>query len=202
MIAIVDYGLGNIRSVHYKLKNNGVDVVTSSSSELISSADKLILSGVGHFKKGMKNLQESGLVEVLNQKVLIDKIPIFGICIGMHLFAKHSEEGDCEGLGWISGKVKKFNFANNTELNIPHVGWNAIHMMKQDSILESINDKQFFYFTHSYHLHCDEDIILTKTNYGYDFPSSIKKGNIIGTQFHPEKSHWKGFQLLLNFCRT
>ena len=133
-------------------------------------------------------------------KELIEKsIPIFGICLGMHLFAKHSEEGNYEGLGWIDGKVKKFNFENTSELKIPHVGWNSIHVIKQDLILQNINDKQFFYFTHSYHLNCDNDMILTKTNYGYEFPSLIKKDNIIGSQFHPEKSGSRGLNLLQNF---
>ena len=200
MIVIIDYGLGNLRSIQQKLESNKIDVVVSSKPDVIKSADKLILSGVGHFKKGMENLQSFGLVEILNEKVLFEKIPIFGICLGMHLFAKHSEEGNYEGLGWINGKVKKFNFENTTELKIPHVGWNAIHVIKQDSILQNINNKQFFYFTHSYHLNCDNDMILTKTNYGYEFPSLIKKDNIIGSQFHPEKSHRQGFQLLMDFC--
>jgi len=201
MIVIVDYGLGNLRSIKYKLQKMKIKTVVSSNKETIEAAEKLILPGVGHFQKGMENIKEFGIREVLDYKVLKEKTPIFGICLGMQLFSQHSEEGNCKGLGWIDSEVVKFNFDSSKKLSIPHVGWNSIKLLKDDPIMHNILPNQYFYFTHSYHLICEDEIGLTNTNYGYNFISSVRKDNIIGTQFHPEKSSIKGFDLLLNFCR-
>ena len=202
MIVIVDYGAGNLRSIQYKLDISNVNVTSSNDYQIIESANKLILAGVGNFKTAMENLEDLGLSDLIIKKVKVDKIPIFGICLGMQLFAEYSEEGDSQGLGLIKGKVKKFNFNDSNNLKIPHVGWNTVSIKKSNKILTNISEGQSFYFTHSYHLTCDDNIILTKTNYGYDFVSSIKHENILGTQFHPEKSYRSGFKLLLDFCKN
>ena len=202
MIVIIDYGMSNLRSIYYKLSSSGIESVISSEPEKISMADKIILPGVGHFKSGMENLHRRNLVDVLKQKVSNDKTPIFGICLGMQLFSNHSEEGDCNGLGFIDSQVVKFNIPKDLNYKIPHVGWNVANFVAESKILEGIPRNQEFYFTHSYHLECNEEMVLSKTSYGIDFVSAVKSKNVIGTQFHPEKSHLKGFQLLLNFCKN
>jgi len=140
------------------------------------------------------------LVQTLERKVLEEKTPILGICLGMQLFAQKSEEGILEGLGWIKGEVKKFDFQDDS-LKVPHMGWNTIEIKKQDSFLRELPESSRFYFVHSYHFVCkNNDNVLATTNYGYDFPSIIRQGNIFGVQFHPEKSHKFGMQLLKNFA--
>lgn len=178
------------------LKKVGARAIVSSDPKEIKNAEKLILPGVGAFDTGMKNLSEAGLIPVLEQKVLKEKTPILGICLGMQLFAEKSEEGSSRGLGWIEGKVKKFQ----NGLIIPHMGWNTINSNKNDPLLEDMLRESRFYFVHSYHFICDnQENELAKTSYGYDFSSIIRKDNIIGVQFHPEKSHKYGMKLLDNF---
>ena len=201
MIAIINFGMGNLNSIKNKLHHHKIEAIITSEKHEIESADKLILPGVGNFKKGMNNLNNLNLTELLNHLVITYKKPIFGICLGMQLFANHSEEGNTKGLGLIDGDVKKFSFSKSDEFKIPHIGWNRASFIKEHSILEGINKDQYFYFTHSYHLDCQEDIVLAKTNYGYEFPSAILKDNILGVQFHPEKSHVEGFRMLINFCK-
>jgi len=148
-------------------------------------------------------LQESNLIEVLNKKVLDDKIPLLGICLGAQLLGNRSEEGVLSGLGWIDMEVVKFDKAKMPEnLKIPHMSWNEIKIKKQSKLLEGLNDESRFYFVHSYHLKCkNEDDVLATTNYGYEFTSAVEKENIFGVQFHPEKSHKYGMRLLENFNR-
>ena len=200
VIGVVEYGMGNINSIVSKLLKNKINTVVIKTKQDFSSVSKIILPGVGHFGKGIQNLKELGLFDVLQYRINEEKIPIFGICLGMQLFAKHSEEGNSEGLGFIDGKVKKFNSDNDKGLKIPHVGWNSINKIKTDLIFADVSDSQSFYFTHSYYLECNENVVISKTNYIESFVSSIRKDNIVGTQFHPEKSHFGGFQLILNFC--
>lgn len=201
MIVIVDYGMGNLRSVAKKLEMIKVKAVISSNPEDIDRADKLILPGVGHFAQGIKNIQEYGLLPALNKRVLENKIPVLGVCLGMQLFADHSEEGDAKGLGWIKGKVIRFNFDSLPgNLSIPHVGWNTIRIKQDSFLLKNIPPETRFYFTHSYHFDgVDPAAIIATTSYGYDFPSIIRQGNIYGTQFHPEKSHLTGLEIYRNF---
>ncbi len=201
MILVIDYKMGNIGSIMNMLRKIGVNAVFTSDTEEIKKADKLILPGVGSFDTGMNNLKKMGLVSFLNKKVLEEKTPILGICLGMQLFAERSEEGESDGLGWIDGEVKRFNFKENN-LKIPHMGWNLVIPQKEDVLFSNMPKESRFYFVHSYHFVCEnEDNILAKTNYGYDFPSIVKKENIIGVQFHPEKSHKYGMKLLENFVK-
>lgn len=201
MIVIIDYGIGNLRSILKKFEMIKVDAKISASSDDIKNAEKLILPGVGHFAHGMNNLKEYGILDILKEKILVQKTPILGLCLGMQLFADFSEEGDCEGLGFIKAKVKRFNFDSlANKLRIPHVGWNNIKIKTESALLKNIPENTRFYFTHSYYFSeiADENIIAT-TDYGYEFPSIIKQENIYGTQFHPEKSHMIGLEIYKNF---
>jgi glutamine amidotransferase len=197
---IVDYGMGNLRSVLRKCERVGKAVTVSAEPEVIASANKLILPGVGHFANGVKNLKESGIWEVLNHKVVGEQTPILGICLGMQLMAGYSEEGNIEGLGWIDAEVKRFTIHNRLKHRVPHMGWNTTVLKKESPLFHQLLPEMFYYFVHSYHLvgTASEDI-LTTTDYEYTFTSAVQKGNIYGTQFHPEKSHDSGEQMLRNF---
>ncbi len=198
MIVIVDYGMGNLHSVYKALERLNVKAIVSSSPKDIEKADKLILPGVGHFKKGMENLKSLNLIPILNKKVLEEKTPILGICLGIQLFTKHSEEGNVPGLGWIDAETVKLKDIN---LKIPHMGWNSINIKKQNPIFSNINQDEQFYFVHSYHVAPkDKEIVSSTSSYGKEFVSSIRKDNIYGVQFHPEKSHSAGLKILKNFA--
>jgi len=201
MNIIVDYKMGNMRSILYKLQKENIECIITSNRQEIKNAEKLILPGVGHFKQAMKNLQELNLIEVLADQVLKNKIPVFGICLGFQLMAKSSEEGNVRGLGWIDAEVKRFDFTKiDNNLPVPHVGWCDLSIKKESRLLHNIDSNQRFYFTHSYYMHCNnqKDILCT-SDYGYQFTAGIERGNISGVQFHPEKSHKSGFQMLLNW---
>lgn len=201
MIVIIDYGMGNLRSVHNKFKRMGVDCIISSDKEKIIKADKLILPGVGHFKYGMQSLEELDLIDVLNKRVIEEKTPILGICLGAQLFANHSEEGDCEGFGWIDAEVVKFNVSDNIKYKVPHMGWNNVKITNPNRLDQAIIPEDQFYFVHSYHLKSNShtDVWMT-TTYDYEFVAAVHRDNIYGTQFHPEKSHDAGFELLKKFA--
>jgi imidazole glycerol-phosphate synthase subunit HisH len=200
-IIIIDYGMGNIRSILNKISNSGLEGIVSDDVALIKKANKLILPGVGHFQNGMKNLKSRNLIDILNKKVLVDKTPILGICLGMQLMTKSSEEGNVEGLCWFNATTKKFQH-NDIRYKVPHMGWNTLQKHKESILLKNIPENKSFYFVHSYHVVCHESAdILTTTNYGYEFVSSIQKENLFGTQFHPEKSHEWGNLLLNNFLK-
>ena len=197
MTVIIDYGLGNLGSIANMIKKVGHKCIITSELEEIKKASKLILPGVGSFDNGMKSLKELGMIEVLNQKILIEKTPILGICLGMQLMTQSSEEGKLSGLGWIDAKTKKF--VSDT-LKIPHMGWNIIKHQKESKLFDECKSEKRFYFVHSYCVSCNnQEDILANTNYTQDFVSSFEKENIIGVQFHPEKSHKFGMQLLKNF---
>ena len=200
MITIIDYGMGNLGSIENMIKKIGYKSLITSDIEEIKHADKLILPGVGAFDHGMKQLRESGLIEILNQKVSIEKTPILGICLGMQLMTKSSEEGTIKGLGWIDAESKKFA---SDELKIPHMGWNIIKHKKLSKLFDENESEKRFYFVHSYCVSCNnKGDILTTTPYIYDFISSFERGNILGTQFHPEKSHKFGMSLIKNFVES
>ena len=199
-IHIVDYGMGNIFSVQKKLLQENAKVSISSNYQDIEKADKIILLGVGHFKKAMDNLEELNLIEPLNHFALIQKKPILGICLGMQLMSKFSEEGNSEGLGWIDASVKKFKTSNSTKFKIPHMGWNTIHLSKESSLMQGIDEDEEFYFVHSFFIKpINHKVVLNETTYIDTFCSGIEQENIFGVQYHPEKSHDAGRTLLRNF---
>lgn len=199
-ITIIDYGMGNLHSVAKKIKALGHTPIITSDPKEIAKADKLILPGVGHFGKAMENLDKLRLVDVLNETTLSKKVPILGICLGMQLMANKSEEGNTLGLGWIDTEVVKFNVKDTLKYKVPHTGWNQITMLKDSLLMKGIPDLSEFYFVHSYHLKsCNQNEILNETEYEYSFTSAIEKNNIFGVQYHPEKSHDVGKQLLKNF---
>jgi glutamine amidotransferase len=201
MIVIVDYGLGNLGSIKNMFKKIGSESVVSSDKSDIEKADKLVLPGVGRFDQGMMNLRNLELVTVLTDKVIKKKTPILGICLGMQLFMRKSEEGESMGLGWIDAEVVRFKFDDKERhLKIPHMGWNLVMIRKKNALFEELFPEPRFYFVHSYHVACrNQEEVLTQTFYGYEFVSSVKKENIYGVQFHPEKSHKFGMKLLDNF---
>ena len=203
MIVIIDYGVGNLSSIKNMLKKIGMDPVISNKAEDIIHADKLILPGVGHFDYGMQHLHESGLVDVLNKKILTNKTPILGICLGVQLLTEGSEEGKAKGLGWIKGKTVAFDKMKlDANHKIPHMGWTDIKGFEQSKLFTGMYDEPRFYFVHSYHLQLDDPAdVLASANYGYDFTVGIEHENILGVQFHPEKSHKYGMKLLENFVK-
>jgi glutamine amidotransferase len=199
-ITIINYGMGNLNSVRRKLSRQGIDAQISNMYLDISKSDKIILPGVGHFHKAVENLKKMHLWEALNQAVIINETPILGICLGMQLMAKHSEEGDIDGFGWFDAEVVKFQVKDSLTYKIPHTGWNQIIKVKGSHLMNDIPDLSEFYFVHAYHFRCNDPAdILNKTEYEYKFTSAVEKENIFGVQYHPEKSHDIGEQLLKNF---
>lgn len=202
-IVIADYGIGNLGSIRNMFKRIGVDAVISGDPGLIREADKLLLPGVGHFDYCMEQLKKSTFYELLNQRVLDEKVPVMGVCVGCQMLMESSEEGTEKGLGWLKGKVVRFRSEDlPAALKIPHMGWADVQP-KGDDILYKGIDEPRFYFVHSYHLICDEPVDETGVaRYGYDFTVSVQKENISGVQFHPEKSHKFGMKLYENFARN
>jgi imidazole glycerol-phosphate synthase subunit HisH len=200
MIVIIDYDMGNVGSIENMIKKFTKDVIITRNHDIIEKANKLILPGVGSFDTGMKNLNHLNLTELLNNKVLIDKIPVLGICLGMQLLTEKSEEGVMNGLQWIKGETVRFRYKDNIRLKVPHMGWNYVKKIRNSKLLENMHEESRYYFVHSYYVICEnkEDTIL-ETTYGFNFTSALQKENIFGVQFHPEKSHRFGLQLLKNF---
>lgn len=199
-LVIVDYGMGNLNSVKKALSKMRADSVISADPRDIINSEKIILPGVGHFSKAMSNLRELGLLEALSEAVLIKKKPVLGICLGMQLLAKRSEEGDAEGLGWFDADVVKFKVSDKLKYKIPHMGWNQISIKKNSFLMKNVSESSEFYFVHSYHFKAHKySDVLNETHFDYTFPSAVEKDNIFGVQYHPEKSHDMGAQLLRNF---
>lgn len=200
MITIIDYKTGNLGSIQNILKRIGEESVITSDKNEIARAKKLILPGVGTFDTGMSNLMELDLVDILNEKVLGEKTPVLGICLGMQILSERSDEGVLPGLGWISAETMRFNFFNTMEYKIPHMGWNFVQQHKTSNLFKNMFSDARFYFVHSYFFKAnDTSDILASTTYEIEFTSAIEKGNILGVQFHPEKSHKFGMKLLKNF---
>jgi glutamine amidotransferase len=200
-VAIIDYDLGNLRSVQKAFERLGHKVIISRDAEILNCADKLVLPGVGHFSEGMTKLKKYGLVEQLNHLVLHKRVPILGICLGMQLMTKFSEEGMNHGLGWVDAQTLLFQKNSLTAyMKVPHMGWNTICNASDHKITNNITINDQFYFTHSYFVKCEEiNQVLFTTEYGVKFDSGFKKENIMGIQFHPEKSHKSGLKILKNF---
>lgn len=202
MIGIVDYGLGNISAfANVFAKINQAFIVARSTAEL-KNATKIVLPGVGSFDYAMMLLEESGMADQLNTMVLTQKVPVLGVCVGMQMMAQRSEEGTRPGLGWIDGEVKKFVESSPHAVRIPHMGWNNIVPSREHALTKGLDDTSKFYFLHSYYFECREhtDIIAT-TEYDGRFACAVAHDNMYGVQFHPEKSHRWGNQLLENFAR-
>lgn len=202
MIAIINYGLGNLGSIQNMFRKVGCkEVIITNDPEEIDRADKILLPGVGAFDKGMQKINESGLLEILNRQALEVKKPVLGICLGMQLLTNSSEEGNLKGLGWIDADTRRFCFGENKEnLKIPHMGWNEVEISKDHLLCKSLPTHSRFYFVHSYYVHCHTpEQELMSCHFGIDFTCSVQKDNIMGVQFHPEKSHKFGMTLLKNF---
>lgn len=200
MIAILDFGVGNVISIHKMLKYLGIQSAITHDINEIDHASHIILPGIGSFDVCMSKLKSAEFYPQLNRWILDEKKWILGICAGMQMLLEGSDEGEMPGLGWISGRVHRFDF-NNKEVKprVPHMGWNYVHPSKSDILLQGL-EKPKFYFTHSYYcLPSDPDQASSFTDYGFRFVSSVHKGNIFGVQFHPEKSHKYGMKLFENF---
>ena len=202
MLAIIDYGLGNLGSIANMLKVIGEKSVITNNKEKIMEADRIILPGVGSFDIGMKNLQDMDLCVILQDEAKRGK-PMLGICLGMQLLGRKSEEGKQNGLGLIPFDNVRFNFSPGCGLKIPHMGWDIVDFKQESPLLQGINGtQQRYYFVHTYHAICDsENDVLMTCDYGYEFAAAVCNKNVYGVQFHPEKSHDFGLKLLENFVK-
>lgn len=202
MIHIVNYGLGNLGSIQNMLKKVGAEAKIIEKPQELEDASKIILPGVGSYDTGMRNLENNGWLEILNKRVLTDQVPTLGICLGLQLMCKGSEEGKLPGLGWFNADVKKFDFSD-LRYKIPHIGWKETQSVKESKLFKDDLKLRRYYFVHSYYVQSNDiSEVLTTTNYGFDFASGLEKKNLIGVQFHPEKSHIFGLSLLKNFANN
>jgi glutamine amidotransferase len=199
MITIVNYGMGNLGSVLNMFKKIGVQAeIVENPAELVQ-ASKILLPGVGSFDKAMSRIQETGFKEVLDQKALVEKVPVLGICLGMQLLTRGSEEGVLPGLGWVDADT--IRFPSTQGLKVPHMGWNIVIPSAPSKLTQNLPEESRFYFVHSFRVNVDhQENSILKTQYGITFDAAIQKDNIYGAQFHPEKSHKFGMQLLRNFA--
>jgi imidazole glycerol-phosphate synthase subunit HisH len=202
MLTIIDYGLGNILAFANVYKRLNIPVKVAKNSSDLVGATKLILPGVGAFDVAMQLFQQSGMRETVDRLVLEEETTVLGICVGMQILARSSEEGKLPGLGWIDGQVNKFDASKLSQrTRLPHMGWNDVVPAKADRLLVGLEADARFYFLHSYYFECDNsETILAETEYGAKFSSIVKHKNIYGVQCHPEKSHHFGVQLLKNFA--
>lgn len=200
MILILNCGTGNFLSIAKMINAVGGKSYFGHTQNDIDKATKIILPGVGNFDNGIKAIEMALIREKIIQRVNYENIPILGICLGMHLLCRSSEEGTLDGLGLINANVKKFCFPNNINLKIPHMGWNVVNFIKTNPLISSLTEEQRFYFVHSYKVILDDPgILIGSANYGEDFCAAFQKNNIFGVQFHPEKSHKFGLSLMKRF---
>ena len=199
-IILIDYGVGNLRSVQKALASVGADVIQTDDPQKILSGEKVVLPGVGAFKDGMQGLQERGLIPIIDT-VVARCTPLLGICLGMQLFfGSSSEKGETRGLGYVSGKVRSFPV---NELKVPQTGWNQLQIDQTHPLFKGVQDKSYVYFNHSYYCEpSNPSVIIARTDYGVNFASSVSVGAIYGVQFHPEKSQDVGLQILKNFVEV
>lgn len=204
MIAIIDYGLGNILAFVNTFKSLNIPVAVAGNAGALTKATRLILPGVGAFDHAMELLQASGMRHTLDRLVLEHKVPILGICVGMQILADSSEEGDLPGLGWIPGRVRAFKSEpQSAGLPLPHMGWNDVHPVENQRLFRGLETDARFYFLHSYFFECDkQENVAAVADYGMNFSCTVHSENVYGVQFHPEKSHQWGIQLLKNFAEV
>lgn len=202
MISIVDYGLGNVKAFLNVYKRLNIDAQAVTTGDSLRGATKLILPGVGHFDHAMERLDASGMREPLDALVIGDRVPVLGICVGMQMLAGSSDEGARAGLGWIDGRVRAFEgWSPAARLPMPHMGWNDVTPRMSDPLLDGLDVDSRFYFLHSFFFECSRpESVVAVTNYGADFACVVRRENIYGAQFHPEKSHHFGTRLLKNFA--
>ena len=204
MITIIDYGLGNIKAFANIYERLNINVKIAKTKYDVVGAEKLILPGVGAFDFAMAQLNSSGMRDVIEKEVVSNKVPVLGVCVGMQMLANSSEEGELNGLGWIEGTVKKFdkNLFNSDLYRLPHMGWNNVKQYNKSNLFTNVPDLGRFYFLHSYYFNCnDNDNIISTSTYGGNFASAVNSNNIFGVQFHPEKSHLLGVQVLNNYAK-
>ena len=197
MIAIIDYGMGNLKSVTNAFQKLHADAVITRDRKVIEDAKAIVLPGVGAFGKCIENLESFGLLDFIKDLIMNDKLYL-GICLGMQILFESSEEAPgVKGMGFVKGTVPRFK----GDMKVPHMGWNSIDRVKGADILEGVRDGEFFYFVHSFYCRPEEDVTATSTSYGIDFASSIQKKNVFACQFHPEKSQGVGLAVLTNFLK-
>lgn len=203
-VTIIDYGVGNLGSIQNMLKKLGAQSEIASDASTVERATKIILPGVGAFDTGMKRLNQSGLRVALDRAVLQKKVPVAGICLGMQMMTEGSEEGKEPGLGWVQSKTIRFVPQANETLKIPHMGWSVVAKAKQSPALDLLGDETRFYFVHSYYVVCSNrrDVLLTARYGSVCFDAAFEHENILGFQFHPEKSHRFGMDLLRKFVEN
>jgi glutamine amidotransferase len=203
MITLIDYGLGNIEAFANVYKKLNVPFIIARQADDLKSARKIILPGVGAFDYAMQRLDKSGMRGILEEIVLFRKVPILGVCVGMQMLAGSSEEGKMPGFGWIDAEVKKLDMASfSSKACLPHMGWNDVTAVKPNGLFHGIGPVGQYYFLHSYFMHCrKKDDVIAVTDYGGEFVCAVNSDNIYGVQFHPEKSHHWGIQLLHNYAR-
>src|SRR3989338_8580489 len=199
MVAVVNYGIGNIRSVVNALNYLGADCCLTNDPKMIRDSDRVIFPGQGAFKECITSLKSSGLFEILNEEVIGNRKPFMGICLGMQILAEYSQEdGLHRGFGWINGEVVRLGSDKN--LRLQHVGWNTIDLLKDCPLFKGVSSGTDFYFVHTYHLVCrDKDCVLATSEYGIQFNVAVLKDNIFATQFHPERSQENSLKILSNF---
>jgi glutamine amidotransferase len=202
MITIIDYGLGNIRAFTNVYERLNIEVRIAQKANDLRNATKVILPGVGAFDHAMMQLNSSGMREELERQVMINQVPVLGICVGMQILARSSDEGLLPGLGWIDGTVKLFDTSKiNGKPKLPHMGWNTVRPLKENTLMTGLNDGSRFYFLHSYYFACNDSAnVISTTEYGITFASAVNHNNVFGIQFHPEKSHSNGIRVLQNFA--
>ncbi|KQY01746.1 imidazole glycerol phosphate synthase subunit HisH [Massilia sp. Root133] len=201
MISVIDYGVCNLGSMLNMLRKVGAEAELVSTAAALERAGKLVLPGVGAFDNGIGALRERGLADALRKRVLQDKVPLLGVCLGMQMLGRRSEEGGMEGLGLIDAEVRRFQFAPDSRNKVPHMGWNLLAQRRDGPLLRELGARSRFYFCHSYHLVCaDPGDVLATADYGGEFVAVLQHDNVYGVQFHPEKSHRFGMALLHNFA--
>ena len=201
MIAIVNYGSGNIQAIANIYGRLGAPFTVATNPDDLASAERIILPGVGAFDEAMGELNASGMRRALDDCALVERKPILGICVGMQLLGRSSEEGRAQGLGWIDAEVRRFRATTGPAIQVPHMGWNTVVPTKSDTLFDGVEIESGYYFLHSYYMSCtDPADVLARTDYGGEFTCAVRRGNICGVQFHPEKSHHWGAQLLKNFA--